>query len=157
MGSGIAAQAGQVAQAEQGPGRSPLMVDAAHDGDRGLGQLLRFPQSAQQPRDRRPRAQRVPLVPSVPGGLGDRQRLVGPGCRLLHPPGVESDLGQQVQRGRRPELVPGRPARGQAGFGPGSGRGRIAGQGELSPRDQGRSPDPRRPVRAAQPVLAVHS
>jgi hypothetical protein len=44
--TGVAALPGEISEAEQRPGNSPLVVDAMHDGDRGLGKLLRLSQPA---------------------------------------------------------------------------------------------------------------
>jgi hypothetical protein len=66
--AGMPAQAGQVAEAEQGPGGAPLLVDPPHDGHRGAGQLFSFAQLACAGRDRGPGAQGVALVPAVTGG-----------------------------------------------------------------------------------------
>jgi hypothetical protein len=74
---GVASRPRQVTQAKQPAGNAPLLVDAAHDGDRGLCQLLCLAQLALQSRDRGTHPQGVALIPPVASLLGDRQRLVG--------------------------------------------------------------------------------
>ncbi len=146
----MSAEPGQVAEAEQGPGSSPLLIDAPHDRDRGAGQLCGLSRLAHPGRDRRPGAQRVALVPPVTGGLRHRQRLVRPGQRRLRPSRLHGDLAEQVQRRPRPELLARVPAQRQPLLGERFGSGGIAGQGKLRPRHQGCATYPRRRRRPAR-------
>ena len=137
-------------QAEQGPGHSPLLIDVAHDRERGGAEPLRFRQVAAQPGHGGHGAQGVSLVPPVPGPPGGRQGLVAAGRGLLGLAGVQRGLGEQVEGGRRPEILAGRLAQLQPLRGPRLRGLGVAGQGELSPPDQGRAPHRGRHRRAAE-------
>ena len=140
---GVLAHPGQVTQAEQRPGHAPLLVDPAHHRDRGLRQLLRLAQLALQPRRsppgcpaRSPRSTRRRPACAIDSASSAREHASSIW------PGVQGDLGQQVEPGRGPELVPGGAAQLQPLLGQGPGQGGIAGQGELGPPDQRRPPGP---------------
>ena len=83
----------------------------------------------------------ISLVPPVGGLDGGRERLARASRGLAGLARVQRGLGQQVEGRRHPELLVGRPADFQSLCSPRLRAGGIAGQGQLGPAHQSRTPD----------------
>ncbi len=147
----VAAEPGEIGEAELGPRDAPPVVDRAHDVHRGAGQVRREPDVTAHARDGGADAERPALVPAVARGLGDRHRLLAERLGLVGPSGMHGDLAEQVEPGGGPELVARRPAqlesRPRHGF---RGR-RVDRQRQLGAPDQRLAHDPRLDIGRLRP------
>ena len=152
---GVAGQPGQVGEAKERPGDPPLLIDIAHDRERGLGEPLCRSQIAALPGRGSHGSEGVPLVPPVAGSPRDGERLVRAVRCLAGPPGVQRDLGEQVERGRRPEILASRAAEFKPLGGVRLRSRRVTGQGELRAADECRAAYRRADRRIAEPEEGV--